>query len=58
MKKLLLLIMLLVVVACGKKSDKEVDLDYKWKEIEGKSKDGQVNIYKYGWAQEVNRYMD
>ena len=40
--------MLLVVVACGKKSDKEVDLDYKWKEIEGKSKDGQVNIYKYG----------
>ena len=58
MKKLLLLIMLLVVVACGKKSDKEVDLDYKWKEIEGKSKDGQVNIYMYGGAQEVNRYMD
>jgi len=59
MRKIFLMtLLLLMMAACGSKPDTDVSLDYKWKQVEEKSKGTQVNIYMYGGAQEVNRYMD
>lgn len=59
MKKIFLMVLLLIAVAaCGKKEKEEVPLNYSWKDVEKNSKGSQVNIYMYGGAQEINRYMD
>jgi len=58
MKKILLMVLILVAAACGKKESIDVPLDYNWTKVEKNSEGTQVNMYMYGGAQEVNRYMD
>ncbi|WP_320047988.1 ABC transporter substrate-binding protein [uncultured Ilyobacter sp.] len=58
MKKILFLIIILMAVACAKKEEGSIGLDYNWEKVEKISRGTEVNIYMWGGSVEINKFMD
>lgn len=67
MKKIIILLFLIgIFISCEKSSKKDVSTNsstfsatsYKFDEIEKQAKGSSVNIYMYGGAEEINKYID
>lgn len=58
MKKIFTVLTMLALMACGKKKENDLALDYKWEDIVANSKGRTVNMYMWGGSTEINKFMD